>query len=251
MIRGLYTSALGMITSMQRMDVVTNNLASVNTTAYKRDHVMSHEFSDQALHRLNDPGLRLFRSILIGHINPGVFVDDVFTVFDQGPMQQTGGSLDLALMGRGFFSVMVGEEERFTRDGSFTISLGGLLVTSDGGRVQGQNGDIILPNGEIVIQDDGRIIVNGEYVDTLSITSFSDLHTLRKMQDNYFRTTEESIAIPFVGTVEQGFLEGSNVNIVQEMVRMISLSRHYDTNARMVTIQDGTLQQAVNEIARR
>jgi len=251
MVRGLYTSALGMITSMQRMDVVTNNLASVNTTGFKRNHVVSHEFSDLFLHRLNDPGVRMFGPPMIGRINPGVFVDDVFTVFDQGPLQQTGGPLDLALMGLGFFVVGSGEEEFFTRDGSFSIAPGGFLVTSAGARLQGVNGDIVIPNGEIVITDDGRVMVNDEYVDTIRLASFSNLQSLRKMENNLFRTTEESVSIPFAGTVSQGFLEGSNVNIVSEMVNMITLTRHYDTNARMVQIIDGTLQNAVNDIARR
>ncbi|MCL2216554.1 MAG: flagellar hook-basal body protein [Defluviitaleaceae bacterium] len=253
MIRGLYTSALGMITQMQRMDIVTNNIANVNTTAYKRDHVVSHAFSDQFLYRLNDPGIRMFRNQLqwpVGRINPGVFVDDVFTAFTQGALEQTVNSLDIAIFGQGFFTVNVNGEELFTRDGSFTL-FEGILMTATGGRVQGQNGDIILPNGYIVIDEQGRIFVNDEYQDTLRMTMFTDLHSLRKLHDNFFRITEHSEVMPFTGTLQQGFLEGSNVNIVAEMVQMITLSRAYETNARMITIQDGTLQHAVNDIARR
>ncbi|MCL2840690.1 MAG: flagellar hook-basal body protein [Defluviitaleaceae bacterium] len=251
MIRGLYTSALGMITNMQRMDVITNNMANVNTTAYKRDHVVSHAFSDQFLHRLNDPGIRMFNhSQIVGRINPGVFVDDVFTAFTQGSMQQTGNSLDIAIFGQGFFTINVDGEEMFTRDGAFTL-FNGMLMTATGGRVQGLNGDIVLPNGYIVIDERGRIFVNDEYQDTLQMTMFTDLHSLRKQHDNLFTITENSEIIPFEGTLQQGFLEGSNVNIVSEMVQMITLSRAYETNARMVTIQDNTLQHAVNDIARR
>lgn len=273
MIRGLYTSALGMITNMQRMDVVTNNMANVNTTAYKRDHVVSHSFSDQLLTRLHDPGVRMFLgmniNVPVGTVNPGVFVDDVFTVFAQGPMQHTGNVLDLALVGQGFFTVTVGHtgengngengvngngngyiEELFTRDGTFTL-LDGLLMTSCGGRVQGSNGDIRLPGGHIFIDENARIFVNNEYVDTLRLTNFTDLHSIRKRHDNFFTTTEHSVAVPFTGRVQQSFLEGSNVNIVQEMVQMITLSRAYETNSRMITIQDQTLQHAVNDIARR
>lgn len=250
MIRGLYTSALGMITSQQRMDVITNNMANVNTTGYKRDHVVSHAFSDVFIARINDPGIRMFERFPVGHVNPGVFVDDVFTQFTQGPMQQTGNALDVALAGQGFFVVNVNGEELFTRDGNFTI-FNGMIMTSDGGRVQGQNGDITLPNGYIVIDEYGNIFVNDEQVDTLRITNFTDLHTLRKLHDNYFRVTEHSVMEAFTGAVHQGFLENSNVNIVQEMVEMITLSRAFETNSRMVMIQDNTLQHAVNDIARR
>ena len=250
MVRGLYTSALGMITHMQRMDVTTNNMAHVNTTGHRRDHVVSRAFSDEMMVRLNDPGIRLFTQHNIGNVNPGVFVDDVYTVWEQGAFQLTGNELDIALGGQGFFTVLLDDEEVFTRDGSLTL-FNGLLMTSSGGRVQGLNGDINLPNGNIVIDDQGRIFVNEEYIDTFSLTSFSDLHSLRKMQDNFFRTTPESEQIPFVGTVQQGFLEGSNVNIVREMVNMINNSRAYETNARMITKIDQTLQHAVNSIGTR
>lgn len=254
MIRGIYTSALGMITSMQRMDVVTQNMANANTTAYKRDHVVSHEFSDILMARLNDPGLRMFKSMPIGFVNPGVFVDDVFTAFTQGAFQQTGNSLDLAISGQGFFVVNLDGEELFTRDGTFTMA-NGLLLTQSGGRVQGLNGDITLPDGYIVIDEQGRILVNDEYIDTLRFANFSrdGLHSLRKMQDNLFRVSDYTpgTEMPFEGLVMQGYLEMSNVNIVREMVEMITNQRAYDTNARMITLQDGTLQRAVNDIARR
>jgi flagellar basal-body rod protein FlgG len=239
-----------MITSMQRMDVITNNMAHVNTTGYKRDHVVSQAFSEQLLARLNDPGLRVFRNTPIGHITPGVFVDDVYTAFHQGALSQTGNSLDLAIVGQGFFVVDLNGEELFTRDGTFTL-FNGILMTASGAHVQGQNGNIQLPNGYIVIDERGQIFVNDEHIDTLRLTTFTDLHSLRKLQDNFFRTTEHSVPALFTGTVEQGFLESSNVNIVEEMVQMITLSRAYETNARMVTIQDNTLQHAVNDIARR
>ncbi|MCL1842553.1 MAG: flagellar hook-basal body protein [Defluviitaleaceae bacterium] len=253
MIRGVYTSALGMITNMQRMDVITQNMANVNTTGYKRDHVVSHAFSDILMTRINDPGLRMFRSVPIGTLNPGVFVDDVFTAFTQGPLQQTGNTLDLAIAGQGFFVVERDGEELFTRDGTFTMG-NGFLMTSSGGYVQGQSGNIQLPDGYIVIDEQGQIFVNDEHIDTLNLVAFDpeNLHSLRKMEDNFFRISEYTTGtIPFDGLIQQGFLEGSNVNIVREMVEMITISRAYETNARMINVQDGTLQRAVNDIARR
>ncbi|MCL2199687.1 MAG: flagellar hook-basal body protein [Defluviitaleaceae bacterium] len=254
MIRGIYTSALGMITNMQRMDVTTNNIANVNTTGYKRDHVVSHQFSDVLMARINDPGLRMFQQWGIGTINPGVFVDDVFADFSQGAFQETGNTLDLAIAGQGFFVVNINGEELFTRDGAFTKA-NGVLLTAEGGLVQGMNGNINLPEGYIVINEQGRVYVNSEYIDTLRFVNFNrdGLHSLQKMHDNFFRAGEHTpgTEIPFEGSVIQGFLEGSNVNIVQEMVQMIATSRAYETNARMLTIQDGTLQRAVNDIARR
>jgi flagellar basal-body rod protein FlgG len=243
-----------MITNMQRMDVVTQNMANVNTTGYKRDHVVSHAFSDVLMSRMNDPGLRMFRNWPIGTINPGVFVDDVFTAWTQGALQQTGNTLDLALSGQGFFVVELNGEELYTRDGAFTIFNGQILM-QNGARLQGQNGDLNIPEGYIVIDEHGRIFVNEEYIDTLRFANFTrdGLHSLRKMEDNLLRASEFTAGeeIPFEGMVLQGYLEGSNVNIVQEMVQMIATSRAYDTNAKMIQVQDGTLQKAVTEIARR
>ncbi|MCL2048137.1 MAG: flagellar hook-basal body protein [Defluviitaleaceae bacterium] len=254
MLRGIYTSALGMITHMQRTDITANNMANVGTIGYKRDHVVSHEFSDVLISRMNDPGLRMFKSMPIGTVNPGVFVDDVFTAFTQGALEQTGNPLDLALSGQGFFVVNLNGEELYTRDGAFTMA-NGLLLTQEGGRVQGMNGDINLPEGHIVIGENGNVFVNGEHIDTLRMANFNrdGLHSLRKMEDNFYRASEhtDGTQIPFEGIVAQGFLEASNVNIVQEMVNMITNTRAYETNARMITLQDGTLQRAVNDIARR
>lgn len=251
MIRGLYTSALGMITQMQRMDVVTNNIANVDTAGYKKDQVASQSFSEQLMKRINDPGLRLFRDFPVGKVSQGVFVDDIYTDFSAGSLRQTNGSLDLSLNGQGFFCVNVNGSELYTRDGSFTLMSDGTLVTTDGGRVQGENGDIVIPNGVISIDESGRIFSNDVYIDTLKLTDFTDKHTLRKDRDNYYRTTNESQITAFGGLVIQGYLENANVSSVKEMVEMITLSRAYETNSRMVTIHDATLNRAVNDIARR
>ena len=283
MIRGLYTSALGMINNMRRMDVTTNNMANADTTSFKRDHVVSHQFTELVMHRLNDPwnmpGPRLFMSTPIGPVAPGVFVDDVFTDWTNGPMRYTGSAFDVAFSGPppvdaaarshvGFFTVqLLNGETVFTRDGTFTQGTdpedGSLrLLTVTGHRVMGENGPITLPEpmGELVIQDSGRVYARmlqpgGEwalqYIDTLALTSFTDLHTLRKMENNFFRTTADSVPMAFEGRVNQGFLENSNVNSVNEMVQMIVNSRAFETNSRILTVQDQTLQRAVNDIAGR
>jgi flagellar basal-body rod protein FlgG len=243
-----------MITNMQRMDVITNNMANADTTSFKRDHVVSHQFSELMMNRLYDPwslpGVRLFKPTAIGNVAPGVFIDDVFTDWTQGSLRQTHSPFDIALQGQGFFVVNHNGEELFTRDGSFT-TFNGMLLNQVGGRVQGLNGDIILPDGQAVVSETGRIYVNGEYIDTLMLTTFTDLHSLRKMEDNFFRTTDDSVRMGFEGRVRQGFLENSNSNIVNEMVQMIALSRAFETNSRILSIQEQTLGRAVNDIAGR
>lgn len=260
MIRGLFTSALGMTTQMQRMDVVSNNIANVDTTGFKRESVASQSFAERMAQRINDPAaieifpmLSLFRDTPIGPMSPGVFIDEVFTDFSNGHLQQTSNALDIALVGQGFFSIDVDGEEMFTRDGFFTMASDGTLVTANGDLVLGLNGAIQLPNGTIVIDDAGSVFVNDLYIDTLRIVEFTNPQSLRQAGHNLFRTTaaSEEAEAGFVGLVRQGFLEGSNVQAVREMVELISLSRAYEANSRILQMQDETLGRAVNEIARR
>jgi flagellar basal-body rod protein FlgG len=241
-----------MMTQMQRMDVVTNNIANADTTGYKKDKVAAQSFTEALMHRINDPALlRMFKNSPIGGLNQGVFIDEVYTDFTGGSLRQTNGPLDVAIGGQGFFVVEVNGETLYTRDGSFVLRSDGALIKKDGGLVQGENGNIMLPNGAITIDENGRIFVGDDFIDQLRITDFADKTILRKLQDNYYRTIENTGTIPFEGSLSQGFLENSNVNSVKEMVEMIALSRSYETNSRMITIHDTTLGRAVNDIARR
>jgi len=250
MVRGLYTSALGMMTQMQRMDVVSNNIANADTTGYKKDQVAAQSFTETLMRRINDPGMRLFKDFPIGTLSHGVFIDDIYTDFSSGALKQTNGDLDAAIMGQGFFTVTVDGRTLYTRDGSFSRLADGTLVTMDGGKVQGEDGDIVLPDGFIDIDEQGRVMVNNEYIDTLKLVDFADKHTLRKQQDNYYSATSQQPGA-FTGQVAQGYLESSNANAVKEMVEMIALSRAYETNSRMITVHDQTMGRAVNDIARR
>ena len=262
MIRGLYTSALGMTTQMQRMDVVSNNIADVNTTGFKRDAVAAQAFTDRFAHRINAPAingvLRLMGNARpAGFMGQGVFIDEVFTDFASGGFRETGGPLDVALTEAGFFAFTVtnpdgSEQEKFSRNGAFTLAADGTLVTMTGSRVQGIGGDPInIPLGTITIDDNGRIFSNNEYVDTIRMVNFENPTSLRKTRGEYWAVTDETEFTEYTGRVEQGFLENSNVNVVREMVELIALSRAYEANARLVTLHDETLGRAVNEIARR
>ena len=256
MIKGLYTSALGMATQMQKMDVVSNNIANADTTGYKRDMVVTRSFSEELMRRLDDPA-DIPHDVGIGRVSQGVFVDDVWTDFTNGSLRNVGGPLNLALEGDGFFTVQAtGQDgnivERYTRQGSFTRAADGSLVTQEGYKVLGENGPVTLPpNGSIAIDDYGRVTVDDEYIDTLKLTSFTDNSSLRKVGGNLLETTGQSQSQAYNGTVRQGFLENSNVNSVREMVDMITVSRTYEANSRLISLFDSTLARTVNDIARK
>ncbi|MCL2462322.1 MAG: flagellar basal-body rod protein FlgF [Defluviitaleaceae bacterium] len=262
MIKGLYISALGMNTETQRMDAISNNIANVNTTGYKRDLTVSRSFAEELTQRLNAKDKALAQNTFfiqadsVGKWSPGLFLDDVYTDFAGGSLQQTGAPLNLAVTGGGFFSVSARDadgnaKEMYTRDGSFTLGPDGALMTLEGHAVLGANGAVTLPAGNVTVDAGGRVYANGSYVDTLKMTDFEDYHTLRKAGDNLFDTTEGSVAANFEGAVTQGSLEASNVNSVREMTDMIAVSRAYEANSRLVTIHDTELGRAVNDIGRK
>lgn len=256
MIRGLYTSAVGMMTQMNLMDVVSNNIANADTTGFKKDTVVTQSFSEELAKRLDDPKYKLIKHYNnVGDMSLGVFVNSVHTDFTSGSMKQTEGTLDFALDSEGFFSVSVdgGAEpaEKYTRDGSFTITPAGRLVTKDGYSVMGQNGEIIIPDGEISMTTAGSIYVDGEYIDTLKLVDIENKDSLRKFGDNLYDIIEESVVVPYTGRVLQNYLEESNINPVEEMVKMITLSRVYEANQKLIIAQDDSLQKAVTEIARK
>ncbi|MDR2183591.1 MAG: flagellar hook-basal body protein [Clostridiales bacterium] len=259
MIRGLYTSAIGMAGQMKRMDTVANNLANADSPGFKRDVVVTQSFTDVLMQRVREYELRGFNTTNItGPASLGIIVSSVHRDFSAGSLQPTGSPLDLAISGPGFFEIAFADPisgeviPMFSRSGSFTLSEGGMLTTMGGHAVVNTSGEpIIIPTGEIAIHEGGGISVNGAFVDTIRIVDFEDPATLRAFGENLYATTDESVEAPFAGRLIQGYIETSNVNIVREMVEMIALSRAYEANARMVSIADQTLAQAVNEIARR
>ena len=257
MIRGLYTSAIGMTTQMKKMDVVTNNIANADTNGFKKDNVITQTFTEELMRRLNDPNKPM--SIVapeIGKMALGLAVDDVYTDFSTGAFKQTTGELDVAIDGSGFFAVSTVDAngnaiERYTRDGSFSLTENNTLVTNDGKVVLGENGVIQIPNGNITINDDGSVYSGETLVDRIRMVDFENKESLRKFGDNLYDRTPQSTEIPFSGKLVQGYLEGSNVNAVREMVDMITLSRNYETNQRAISTMDDTLARAVNDLGKK
>ena len=256
MIKGLYTSALGMMTMMRKMDITADNIANANTTGFKKDRVATHSFTEELLKRLDDPGDQPYHDVPMGHISQGLFVDDIYTDFSSGGMRQTSAPLDLAISGDGFFCVSHADKtgqsgELYTRDGSFTLGSGGLLLTKSGDPVLGTNGMITVPPGNITVMEDGRIFADDAYVDKLKLTGFSDTHELRKQENNLYSATNRALQVDFKGSVQAGFLESSNVNAITEMTEMINISRAYESNQRMIAIHDTILNRVANDIGRK
>jgi len=255
MIRGLYTSGWSMLANSKQMDVVSNNLANVNTTAFKKDTLILESFPDMLVRRINDSRSASNPSGRLGNVQLGNDVGEVFTYYTQGQLQKTDNNLDMAISNcdTAFFTVAVpggnGEyTEYYTRDGSFALNAYGQLVTKEGYLVMGQNGVITLNSENFSVSDDGTIIQDGEAVARLLIRNFTDTTTLRKVGSNLVQRTENTQEQPFDGVVRQVDLEQSNVNSINEMINMITIMRSYEANQKILQAQDGTLEKAVNEI---
>lgn len=253
MIRGLYTAPNGMIASQKKMDIISNNLANVNTTGFKKDGVSIESFADVLAVKVNDT-VPVNESI--GKMTFGAKVGSVYTNFSQGAVNITNNPLNIAIEGEGMLTVGVLDKEgnvteRYTRDGSFTVDPDGTLRTKEGNYILGEEGNItISESSNIFINENGEIFSNNEYVDKLKLTGFENPESLRKIGDNLYAATEETNMKDFSSQVMQGFLEGSNVNTVREMVDMISIMRGYEANQKVIQTQDESLGKAVNDIGR-
>ncbi len=280
MVRGIYTGASGMIAEMRRIDVISNNLANVDTPSYKKDVSIMKAFPEMLIRRINDDGVRVIPigsydlMPVIGKMGTGVEVNEVYTRFLQGSFKQTNNDFDLALEGLGFFCVETEAGERYTRNGSFLIDKDSYLVTKDGHRVLGENGPIQIKKNNFLVDEDGNLFVNQEYtddplrlvsmeenewnqtvlIDRLKIVNFPKLRYVKKIGDSLYTETEYSEKAYIIEDdrpkVRQGFIEASNVNPVTEMVNLIEVHRTYDANQRMIQAHDAMLGKTVNEVGR-
>ncbi|MBY0563435.1 MAG: flagellar basal-body rod protein FlgF [Hyphomonadaceae bacterium] len=224
----------------RRMDIAANNLANVSTSGFKADTLLLEEVTNAGASAEESPT----------DIN---FVRDIGLVRDmsQGPVAMTGNPLDLAIEGDGFFMVEgPAGETLYTRDGAFSLTGQGRLVTSDGRPVLGSGGAPIVldPQGESPsIGRDGAIRVAGIEAGRIGVASFAAPGALLKVGDNLW-SAQNQAPEAFEGVVVQGALEGSNVRPVVELTRLIQISRAYQSAARVITSADELRQRAIQQL---
>lgn len=259
MIRALWTAATGMTAQQMNIDVIANNLANVNTTGFKKSRV---DFQDLLYSILRSAGtevasgLQIPTGIQIGNGSRPVATQRIFS---QGDYTQTGNPLDVVIEGEGFFQVLKPDGTVvYTRDGAFKRDSEGKIVTSDGFVLEPE---ITIPPDaiEINIGIDGTVSVRladevtPQTIGTIELARFINPAGLKSIGRNLFEATEASgeatIDIPGsegLGTLMQGFLEMSNVKVVEEMVNMIIGQRAYEINAKAIQTADEMLQMANN-----
>lgn len=255
MIRGLYTAATGMNVQTKKLDVISNDLANVNTTGYKKDTTVIAAFPQVLASRLNDTQNHIANNGPIGQMSLGARVDEVYTNFVQGSLIKTDGMLDLAIQGQGFFAVQTPNAVFYTRDGNFSLDLTGQVVTKEGYPVLSAEGlpitlgeDFLASGNNITVKENGQIYRDEELIDTIALIQFEDTKALTKASDNLYQS--DAPGVPFEGNLIQGFLEAANVNPVVAMVDMITVSRAYEANQKVIQTHDSLLNKTVNEIGR-
>ncbi|ULQ60073.1 flagellar basal-body rod protein FlgF [Brucepastera parasyntrophica] len=269
MVRGWYTGASGMNAQQYRLDAISNNLANVDTTGFKRDIAVSKNFPELLLRRMNDDGVykNTFGSAdaapIIGKIGLGVEVNELFTNFEQGSFKQTGNDTDMALEGHGFFAVETPHGERYTRNGNFTIGVEGYLLTKEGYPVLGENGRIFLQDTKFTVNKNGEVYArpiadtdaDPVLVDRMKLVVFENDRYLAKQGSSLYRETPVSgPAFSAEGNerpvITQGFVEASNVNVVNEMVQMIEVNRMYEANQKTIQTEDTMMSKLWSEVVR-
>ncbi len=256
MIRGIWTAATGMSAQQLSIDNVANNLANTNTTGFKKSRANFEDLMYQTFliaGATTPGGGQVPTGIQVGM---GVKPASVQKLYTQGDFLQTGNDLDMAIQGRGFFKVLHGDLELYTRAGNFTLDSEGYITTTAGDRLQPET---VIPEGTILvsIQSNGQLTAHGQD-DTILLETEIPLHTfvnpsgLFAVGDNLLRETEGSgeategtPGSDGVGALVNQTLEMSNVAIVDEMVAMIVGQRSYEANSKALTTGDRMLETAV------
>jgi len=244
-----------MLAIEKKMDIISNNMANAATNGYKKDTLVLESFPELMTKKIKDFSGTSFRPQDIGTMRHSSDVGEVFTYYSQGQLNKTENEFDMAIRDsdNAFFTIAVPDENGnfsvfYTRDGAFSRNSNNMLVTREGYAVLGENGPIVLQDGEFAVSEDGTVTQNGEIIDKLLITEFQDTSALRKYGLNLVKADEGAVTTEFTGTVQQGFIELSNVNIVREMVDMITVLRLYEANQKILLAMDGTLEKAVNQV---
>jgi flagellar basal-body rod protein FlgF len=250
MIKGLYSAVTSMVMNAARQQVLSHNIANLQTPGFKQIFTSVQDFmQNQAV--FVSKKTRTNSVDYIGTLGLGSQVGPEYIDFTEGALEDTGNPLDLALQGNGFFRVDTPGGERYTRDGRFLRDADNTLVTVDGFQVLDDAGQPIeLPDGDVSVASDGTISVNGEAVATLGIGVFADpAAELQHTEGNLFTGPADSTGEDLPRVV-QGYLETSNANPSQLMTQLVEVARSYEAAQKLVQNHDELLGKTIASLGR-
>lgn len=266
MLRGFYTAATGMISQQRQQEALANNIANVNTPGYKADQTTLRAFPEMLLHQIGaiktiptENQLNLKVSNPVGSINTGVYAQEMVPNHIQGDMRETGLPTDMALIngvlpdekGSLFFTVQnEAGEQRYTRNGNFTVDQEGYLVANDGYYVLDAAGNPIFTNGiEFNVTQNGVIQTEAGDI-PLGIAYVANTDELVKEGTDLYAGEAGAVPADAIFQVEQGFLEQSNVDAGRTMTEMMEAYRMFEMNQRVLKAYDDSMEKAVTEVGR-
>lgn len=265
MVKGLYTAHTGMVNEMRRLDIMTNNLANADTTAYKKEGTTSRTFADEYAIKVRDSSVYGVAE-RIGSVSLGTHLGQVYTDWSEGSYKVTDNVTDFALEGQGFFAVSFTDKAgntsvKLTRDGSFTLDAQGYLRTKDGDYVLNATGALTMnpspdnyiridPTASFEVSELGYVFQNDTLVGTIGVVDVDNYDYIEKYGENMYNLLDGGNVRAADAMVQQGMLEASNVNVVEEMVNMITIQRAYEAGQKVITSIDGTLEIAASRIGK-
>lgn len=278
--KNIWVPLSGQVAQQRKVETIANNVANANTVGFKKDQLVFKEHLTALTKGVEDIDIprKEFSPADFYHTqgaeNAMVAVDGSFTIFEQGTMIPTSNPLDIALKGEGFIEVLTPTGVRFTRKGNLSLSRDGELVTDQGFKVLS---NLELPEGalrepavaaaipapetrilkvptntKLTFTDKGEVLTRDGLVAKMSIVEFKDMHALRKEGNSLYITPDENnlIRSDIKTTVNQGFLEGSNVNAIEEMSELIKAHRHFESIQKAINAYDQISGKAANEIGK-
>ncbi len=278
--KNIWVPLSGQIAQQRKVETIANNVANANTVGFKKDQLVFKEHLTALTKGVDDIDVprKEFSPADFYHTqgaeNAMVAVDGGFTIFEQGTLTATNNPLDVALSGEGFIEVLTPTGVRFTRKGNFSLNKDGEVVTDQGFRVlsalninqetvrdPASAGSLPKPedrilrvptNSKLTIANDGEILTSNGAIGKLSVVEFKDKHALKKEGNSLFITPDEMniVRTDIKTTVNQGFLEGSNVNAIEEMSELIKAHRHFENIQKAINTYDAISGKAANEIGK-
>lgn len=241
MIRSFYTAASGMIYENKRQENIAQNLSNIETNGFKQTLLTSISQAEATVRNQNGKHD-------VGSLTLKVGIDEAMLSLEQGTLKTTNNNLDFALNGNGFFTLEGPNGNVYTRDGSFGVDNQGRLVSKEGYPVLSQQGYVYVNNHDILSNSNGSLSINGQAYQ-LSIVELNDVQLISPLSNNTYGYEGDTVlATNF--TLNQGMLEGSNVDAVTEMVKMIESSRAFQMNSKVLQAMDEVMAQSVSEIGR-
>ena len=258
MSEAMYLAASGAIVQQMRLEVLSNNLSNINTTGFKEDRTVFKAYLPVPPD-IAEGNLRV--ALISG--KPGVSppylpsnfhvtFDGTKTDFSPGRLKYTGNDLDLAIKGRGFFCVAGSKGIQYTRKGDFTLNKEGLLVTQEGLPVLGKKGVIKIEGEDISVNLEGNIMVDGDEIDTIRVVDFPQPYVMEKIGDTFFVPVDprSPVYTALDASVNQGCIEGSNVNAIKMMTEMIEVLRAYESYQKAIQSANDSTLKAINEVGK-